>query len=275
MDGQGMNAAARDWRLVGRSIRETLWPTANLKLLGATYRVRRESRIRQAERDYAILKTLAAGKRCVLDVGANMGLTSLVMVGAMDPAGIIVAFEASEAACRLIRQNVVLNGYGRQIMIINAVVAERTGMTIDFYGDHASAGSSIIPGYLAHTQPLSKTTLALDDYLEHSGYVPDLIKIDVEGAELRVIAGLTRTMLAARPLLFIELHSWESATILGSAAELLDQLRPANYSLVYLRTKHVVCDPVAFAGRGRCHVLACPDESPVLQDLESLNTEGL
>jgi FkbM family methyltransferase len=265
-----------EWRNVARSINRALRPTARVTLLGQSYRLRSEARPQEIDRDYAVLRDLARDKRCILDVGANVGLISLIMAsGAMADNGLVYSFEASEAACRLIRDNAALNGLASRVTVVNALIAERSGLSIDFYGDVASGGASIIPGYLAHHQPLRKATLALDDFVIESGCVPDLIKIDVEGAELRVLAGLTETMRSARPLIFIELHSWGHMTVGQTVEALLPRLASLDYCLVYLRSKTVVSDPSVLAGRGRCHVLACPHGAPILEELAGLDTEGL
>lgn len=267
---------SNDWRAVAQSIKRTLRPTTRVTLLGDEYMLRSEARHDSSDRDYHVLRQLARGKRCVLDVGANVGLTSLVMSrGELAPDGHIFAFEASEIACHLIRDNIVLNGLAERITVVNALVAERSGLAIDFFGDAASGGASIIAGYLGHHRPLRKASLALDDFVSSADCVPDLIKIDVEGAELRVIEGLASTMRSARPLLFIELHSWGDLVVPDTAAALLRQLAPLDYCLIYLRTKKVITDPAVLSGRGRCHVLACPAESPFLGHLAELNTEGL
>ena len=265
----------KEWRNVARSINRALRPTARITLCGHSYTLRGEARPEGSDRDYAVLSQLASGKRCVLDVGANVGLTSLVMGSAIAADGRIYAFEASETACHLIRDNVALNDLSDRITVVNALIAERSGLAIDFFGDAASGSASIIPGYLAHHQPLRKATLALDDFVADADCAPELIKIDVEGAELRVIDGLLDTMREKRPLLFIELHSWADLTVSDTADTLQQRLRPLDYKMIYLRTKEVIEDSSVLAGRGRCHVLACPAESAFWVELADLDTTGL
>ena len=264
------------WRLAAASAYRGLRPATETTLLGARYRLRREARPRLAgDRDYAVLQALARGRHCILDVGANVGLTALVMAETMAPDGRIFAFEASERGSYLIRDNAMLNGLGEHITVVNALIADHSGLALDFYGDAASGSASIIPGYLDHNRPLSKATLALDDFISAHGLTPELIKMDIEGAELKALAGLTQTMRTIRPLVFVELHSWGDVTVSGTVAYLLPQLAALAYHLVYLRTKAIVTDAAVLADRGRCHVVLCPHESPFLEQLATLNTDGL
>ena len=48
-----------------------------------------------------------------------------------------------------------------------------------------------------------------------------------------------------------------------------------GYRLIHLRTKEFITDTAVLAGRGRCHVLACPAESSFLSELQELDTTGL
>jgi hypothetical protein len=59
------------------------------------------------------------------------------------------------------------------------------------------------------TETITVETDRLDDVLPE-GYVPDLIKIDVEGAELLVLEGGARTLAETHPLLLFE-HQLETA----------------------------------------------------------------
>lgn len=260
---------------VAASVYHALRPTIEATLLNVRYRLRSEARPGHvSERDYALLQVLARGKRCIFDVGANVGLTTLVMCETMAADGRLIAFEASENGCYLIRDNVALNGLSGRVQVVNALVAERSGCTLDFFGDAASGSSSVIPGYLAHHRSLSKATLALDDFVVQTALSPELIKIDVEGAELAVLAGLAMTMRTLRPLVFVELHSWGDVTVPDTVAKLLPQLAELGYSMLYLRTNTIVTDPTELVGRGRCHVLLCPDDRPLPEDLATFDTTG-
>ncbi len=258
-----------------REMKKAFLPAASISLLGSSFRIAYETRGARADRDYAFLQACAYDKRCIFDVGANKGLTALVMAAAQSVDGRLVAFEASELACEVIQENVRLNQLSRQVAVVNAVVAERSGLTLDFYLDAASGGASTVAGYLGHTRPLQKTALALDDYVQQSGLAPDFVKIDVEGAECRVLQGLSGTLLAHRPWVALELHSWDGMSVAQNAAGMLPLLGAAEYQMLYLKTKSVVTDAAVFADRGRCHALLLPQETAVPDWFAAFDTTGL
>lgn len=264
---------ARDFkRLLALSFHRRGYP---LDLCGQTFRVGYETRNHRQDRDYPLLQRLARDRRCVFDVGANHGLVALVMSTAISPQGRIFAFEASEATCQVARSNLALNGVAQSVQVINALVAEQTGAALDFYWEHTSGGASLIPGYLGHQTPIKKIAVALDDFCEIHDLIPDLIKIDIEGAEGGAIAGARRILAAFRPAVVVELHSWQDMPLARNAAQILELLPALNYQMIYLRTRAPVNDPQVLASRGRCHVLLWPVERALPEWLDSFDTSLL
>jgi FkbM family methyltransferase len=260
------------WRDAVRAIKKALFSVAKLKVADQVYRVTYEASKFRADRDTPVLIELAREKSCIFDVGANMGITSLIMASVTNNNAIIYSFEASEKACRVIIDNVYFNCFEGKIGVINALIAKESAQVMDFYWCFTSGGASIIPDYLGHKNPLKKITLALDDFVLQSNILPDLIKIDVEGAESNVLSGMKYILREIRPEILVELHSWEGMTVVDNVKTILPTVVKANYKMVYLKTKELVVDPNVFYGRGRCHVLLLPVEksSPIwLQDLDT------
>jgi FkbM family methyltransferase len=268
------------WLLAARQIKRALALSINrrgytVKLCGSTFRVGYETRRYHQDRDYPLLQRLAQDRRCVLDIGANHGLASLVMATRLAREGQIFAFEASEEACRIARHNLSLNEMASQVQVINALVAEQNGAAVDFYWDHTSGGASLIPGYLGHQMPIKKAALALDAFCEAQGLAPDLIKIDIEGAEGRALLGMREILANARPGVAVELHSWKEMTVASNAAQILEFLQPLYYRMIYLRTRLPLENPQALASRGRCHVLLWPAEIALPGWLDEFDTSRL
>lgn len=268
------------WLFAARSFKRALAlslhrETYAIQLCGRTFRVGYETRHNRQDRDYPLLQRLAMGKRCVFDVGANHGLATLVMSTTMAQDGRIYAFEASEETCQVARHNLALNGLERRVQVINALVADRTGQALDFYWDHTSGGASLIPGYLGHQTPIQKTALSLDDFCEIQNLAPDLIKIDIEGAEGRALAGMGKALAKLRPAVVVELHSWQEMPLARNAAQILALLPPLDYQMIYLRTRSPVKDPQVLASRGRCHVLLWPGEQALPDWLDAFDTSSL
>lgn len=145
----------------------------------------------------------------ILDVGGNIGLTSLAMSFAA-PASRVVAFEPSPRNIPLFARNTERH---RNIALERRGLGDRPGR-FDFIAPPAGANSHVAqrdyefahePGF--HPEQVSITTL--DDYMEDIGADERivLIKIDVEGFEPNVLAGARELIAAHRPLVWMEFNS--------------------------------------------------------------------
>lgn len=135
------------------------------------------------------------------DIGANIGNHSIFALRFLRAAQTIL-FEPNPAAIAILRSNLELNG-----------LTERSDFSNIGYGlsDTAASGLAIAaPGLNMGAGKLVEgegtlQTLTGDHAL--AGRQVDFIKIDVEGMELRVLAGLKETLTRCRPLIFIEVDN--------------------------------------------------------------------
>lgn len=123
----------------------------------------------------------------VCDVGANLGVITLLAARLVGASGRVLAFEPVPGNCELLRYNVTLNGYAN-VSIFQKAVSDQTGVAeihlSNFCGSH-----SLLPQPAEATgQILSVETVRLDSFPELQRL--DLIKIDTEGAELSVLRSL-------------------------------------------------------------------------------------
>jgi len=252
------------WKDMARSFRKALlisW-TQNtgfrVNLCNHTFRVAYEARGWPEDRDYYLLQKLAEDRACILDVGANIGMASLVMSTSMRPNGKIHDFEASEDACRVASENFRLNSLEEKVQMVNALVSENSSDVCAFYWDYASGGASTIAGYMGREFAIYKATVSIDAYCERINLHPDLVKIDVEGAEAGVLRGMLRVLTVNKPIVALELHGWDQMSVAQNTANILPFLWEVEYKMIYLRTQEEIKDASVLSNRGRCHVLLIP-----------------
>lgn len=245
----------------------------NLSLVGKTYKVCYEAAHYKGDRDYPVIKFLAKDRKCIFDIGANVGTSTLLL--AEDNTAVIHAFEASEFASKIVLQNMAANGLENRVKVINTLVADKSGAIIPFYWAYSSGGASIFKGRLGHDFAINKIALALDDYISTYGLYPDLLKIDVEGAELMVLNGALNMLRKIKPLIFLELHALGEMPLWQNAIQIIEVLKTCDYKMIYLRTKEEVIDAALLKGRGRCHVLLMPKNVRPDDILGQLDTSKL
>jgi FkbM family methyltransferase len=130
-----------------------------------------------------------------VDVGANVGYHSLLAASLVGPKGHVVAFEASPTIFRSLRRNVQLNRY-QNIDLWNLAISDHAGQVAIFSGSEENQGHSTIVPDLAARENQRLETMIWADTLP--ALVPAsvlssarIVKIDVEGAERLVIAGIS------------------------------------------------------------------------------------
>ncbi|MBI5239853.1 MAG: FkbM family methyltransferase [Elusimicrobia bacterium] len=142
----------------------------------------------------------------VVDAGAHIGVFTLMAARRVGPSGRVFAFEPSPGSRKILERNVRCNGLS-WVSVIPAALADAPG-TASFYAADASAANPVadsldpVPG----REPVSVPVLRLDDALAREGVSRvDLLKVDVEGAELKLIDGAPRTLAGVRRVV-MEVH---------------------------------------------------------------------
>lgn len=253
-----------------RLVRHSLLPLRSVKLAGESFRVVAQT-AGPSDRDYPLLRALAATSKVSFDVGGNVGLSTLLLARG---GGRVVHIEASEFASRLARRNLELNALDRSIVWVVAVASARSGQLVDFYADGASAGNSTIEGFLDQRRGSLRSTTTLDDIAETLQTFPDLVKIDVEGHEVAVLEGMSHLLSKSRPRVLVELHSHAGGTIVETGAAVAELATAAGYTTWYCRTREPLV-PDELGGRGRTHVVLEPSGKPFPRILDGMDLTGL
>jgi FkbM family methyltransferase len=147
------------------------------------------------------LKRLVRPGAVVFDVGANMGGLTTLISRLVGPRGIVCAFEASPRIIGHLQQNVIKQG-ASNVTVYDRAIYSKSNETVTIYdGDHLN-DSLVVQGQ--NKTGRSVKTLALDDFCESSGLVPDVIKMDIEGAEYDALLGSLKILEKHRPHLILE-----------------------------------------------------------------------
>lgn len=179
-----------------------------------------------------------------IDVGANVGIHTLAIAHHVSQGGAVVAFEPHPVNHRLLLHNLEQNH-------LHHVVAENFGLaeaaaTLTGTG-RADGGNWSLASRGDYC--FEVRLLRLDDYLrEHPLPRLDLMKLDVEGAELRVLRGARRTIERFRPLIVFEVcPSWLAKMHTG-VAELFAELVDHGYRIHPLPRRTIAWDQQVKAG---------------------------
>lgn len=141
-----------------------------------------------------IERTLRSGM-VVVDVGAHVGYYALLAARLVGREGQVYAFEADPANYRLLLENIELNSYSN-LRAFSQAVADRSGPLSFYLSPWGSDRNSLYAentGAGAHDVEVDAITL--DEFMATAGKPKvDLIKMDIEGAELAALEGMKETL---------------------------------------------------------------------------------
>lgn len=159
------------------------------------------------ERLARLLARNVAPDAICIDVGANIGLSTIIMARAC-PAGRVIAFEPSPRNCRALRLNVEANRLAN-VTVVQAAASDRPG-ELHLHEPEFGVGAHIVGD--SHLSGGSWTTIPVPAVTIDSRIGADqpvsFMKIGCEGHEPEVLAGASAVLVRDRPLLFMEFNSW-------------------------------------------------------------------
>jgi len=141
-----------------------------------------------------------------LDIGANIGYFSLLASKLVGNKGRIIAFEPNPVTMKRLKQNIDLN-CTKNIELIEVALSNQDGEVHLFCPQDETHGfTSMRNQGWQKVDSYKVQTKLLDDVLPIDISRIDLIKIDVEGAELLVFEGAKNTIIKFRPKIILELN---------------------------------------------------------------------
>jgi FkbM family methyltransferase len=139
----------------------------------------------------------------VIIAGAYFGDHAIPVAHNIKNTGICHAFEPNKNNSGLIIENAKLNGLNN-ILINNLALWNRSNEKLVFEGEDALA--STVKADITAKDGLD--TITIDDYMIQQAVGPvNLLMIDVEGSEIRVLEGALKMLEAHRPVVVFETHS--------------------------------------------------------------------
>ena len=175
----------------------------------------------------------------VVDIGAHVGYFSLLAAEMVGSPGTVYAFEPEPNNHALLKKNIELNSYSN-IQAIQKAVSNKCGSTQLFLSALDSGSHSI---YDAAARGVTGNSLVntttLDAFLEGEGWPNvDLVKIDVEGAELTVLEGMEGLNQRSGAFnLIVEYCPFLLQSVGAKPSDLLDKLASMDFRVRFVDDK--------------------------------------
>jgi FkbM family methyltransferase len=162
----------------------------------------------------------------VVDVGANNGFFTVRFARWVGTEGRVLAIEPEAENIRLLNRRIEKAGVAAAVEVIEGVAAEEPGMLRlalnPFHPADHRIGEEGIP----------VRAWTVDEIVSARGWPQvSLIKIDVQGAEIRVLRGSLDTIVRCHPVLFVEIDDRALGEAGFSADMLFDEIRGQGYRI--------------------------------------------
>lgn len=143
----------------------------------------------------------------VIDVGANFGYFTLLLGDAVGQSGHVIAVEPNPEAASLLQETVALNGHWARTRVVPHALgaSEGRGWLFAPHGEPKNA-ALVANADMTGGRTVEVSVLSLDEVALQYSKV-DLVKIDAEGGELGIVAGMRQLIARDHPTLVLEFNA--------------------------------------------------------------------
>ncbi|TFG52999.1 MAG: FkbM family methyltransferase [Gemmatimonadales bacterium] len=188
-----------------------------------------------------VLGRLLTPGMIVVDAGANIGEISLLAARMVQPEGMVFSFEPVPELASRLRRNASLNRFSG-IEVIECGLGEQARQAemyrpdAPFQDGTLHAGLATLYANADRAESVGKISLTTLDAFVHARGLPriDLLKVDVEGAELPLLRGAAAVLRDFRPWLILEVQEETSRAAGYTQQEILTYLEGFGYRFVRL-----------------------------------------
>jgi len=178
--------------------------------------------------------------RNIIDVGANFGYHTVFF---SKVASHVYSFEPQIQNYKLLQNNIKLNNLNNVTIYNNACGDEITDVNLPIMPSNIKNWNmgDFTPNIIYNGLNYSSTKSIVLDDMNYENI--DLIKIDVQGWEKKVLQGLTALITNNKPIMIVEFEEHQLKKTNCSSKELFDYIRNLNYTIFYLEFEYP-CDHI-------------------------------
>lgn len=215
------------------------------------------------DQDDAWFYYLAQHHPMIFDIGCNVGYTALLAM-IQNPDRHYLLVDPNPTALSQAQLNLIGNNLGFKAQYFSGFVSDTQDETVKFYTIGAGAAGSM---YASHAESAAAVnsftqvkTVTLDYLYHYYNIKPDLVKIDVEGAETLVMEGAIRLAKETQCTFFVEMHTVENLGMEKAGQLMIDWCKKNAYKAWYLKDGVELSLAEQIKSRGKCHLLLLPEQ---------------
>lgn len=166
------------------------------------------------------------------DIGANVGFFTIVAAKLVGSSGKVYAFEPEAENVATLRHNAQINRF-THVSAIAKAVSRTTGQAEFLLANYCGGHTLATVGSRADARDvISIDVVSIDDAIGQNEIdPPTFVKIDVEGAEIDVLYGMTQTIKEYQPIILYEVDDRNKENLLSKQEEIAAFLRERGYAI--------------------------------------------
>jgi len=201
-----------------------------------------------------LFKKLVSTGKVVIDIGAHIGYYTLIAANLVGDKGKVFAFEPAPENFALLVKNIEVNGY-KNVIPVQKAVSNKTGTTNLFLFEQ-NKGQHKIFETSGYWKSIVVKSITLDDYFSEQQDSIDVIKMDIEGAEMLALLGMDKIIKRAPGLkIFTEFRPTELRACGSSPQEFLSKFTEYGFKLHFINERQQLVEPVDIDRLMEMHVV--------------------
>jgi FkbM family methyltransferase len=173
---------------------------------------------------------------CVIDAGANVGQYTLIAARSVGPRGQVHAFEPIPYHFKTLDLHLRINGLDRRVCS-NACALWDSSRNLTFKLATCDPNERVANDAIGPCRTKVETyecrAVTLDHYARGQGlHSVDLIKLNIDGAELYALRGARELLQASRPIIFLEINRTHSLAMGYDPEAVWDLLKSFGYTSI-------------------------------------------
>jgi len=150
------------------------------------------------------LKDFVKKGNIVLDIGANIGGLSIALSRMVGEDGKVYSFEPNTFVLPKLKRDIIANN-AKNVQIISKGIWSKSLENFPFFCDNGPYGAaSSLKSKTENSKEIQIEVISLDDFCDENNIIPNVIKIDAEGAEYEIILGAENTIKKHHPIIAFE-----------------------------------------------------------------------
>lgn len=172
--------------------------------------------------------------KTIFDIGSHIGTWAEILSQSVTSNGKVICFEPNTINYQILKKQAKVNAW-QNILPFNIAASSFIGKMsfLDLYDSKGGLGTSAKSRLVKDESTSSYVVdvITLDSFANTHGLFPDIIKIDVEGAELQVLLGMRNILMNRNILVFVELHQFAWQDFAVKAIDFFSFAREVGYKI--------------------------------------------